>query len=564
MISRRPTRSRGAASSGHPLPRAAKVGGGTLPLMLVAVLALSVRPAFAQQIGTAGAVNPASKATLGGATRVIELGSAIIHNERIETSDKGSVQLVFIDKTTMNVGPNSSLVIDEFVYDPHSETGKMSASLGKGLLRVVGGSVTHTGGATITTPVATIGIRGGVAVISHDKKNCQKGGSLWTAVDNVFGKVSVATQGGEEVIRRPGYGVTVCDAKAPPLPPEPVSQVAIDEANRLLTSQGAQKGSYLGKAHDNPYIPDLAGRQPWQVLADNGNPLQDPRLLPQQEAIKLPPSAALGPQQQAGKKTAQNVQAQNATPKAFALTMSVDPALGGQAPYLLGSFAAAGSYNVSPVLGYRSAAGPTGIQPIQTFQAGLSINGQGGSQNSTLFVSVSSIQNGVSTGGLRASTRLLANQSPGFAFGAVTSPGQVQFDANGIPVGYSVTANPYNSGNGTFSQGSISSYGGPPPVTSYQLNQTATTTPTPSGLGSDRPSETLTGFVGGLMRSFIFANASAQQGSAYGPAYAVGGTAQIQLDPTQSALQANFRANAVTQSGPGATPGPDDYASANY
>ena len=146
----------------------------------------------------------------------------------------------------------------------------------------------------------------------------------------------------------------------------------------------------------------------------------------------------------------------------------------------------------------------------------------------------------------------------------MTSPGQVQFDANGIPVGYSVTANPYNSGNGTFSQGSISSYGGPPPVTSYQLNQTATTTPTPSGLGSDRPSETLTGFVGGLMRSFIFANASAQQGSAYGPAYAVGGTAQIQLDPTQSALQANFRANALSQSGPGATPGPDDYASANY
>jgi hypothetical protein len=181
-----------------------------------------------------------------------------------------------------------------------------------------------------------------------------------------------------------------------------------------------------------------------------------------------------------------------------------------------------------------------------------------------LFVAVSSIQNGISTGGLRASTRLVASQSPGFAFGAVASPGQVQFDANGIPVSYSVTANPYNSSSGSFSQSSATSYPGPPPVTNYQYTQTATAVPTPSGLGSDRPSETLSGFVGGLMRSFIFANASAQQGVAAGPVYAVGGTAQIQLDPTRSALQANFATSALTRSGAGSSPGPDDYASANY
>src|SRR5258708_6849472 len=90
-------------------------------------LAAGPQAALAQQIGTAGAVNPASKGSIGGATRTIELGAAVIHKERIETSDKGSVQLVFIDKTTMNIGPNSNLVIDEFVYDPSTGTGKMSA-----------------------------------------------------------------------------------------------------------------------------------------------------------------------------------------------------------------------------------------------------------------------------------------------------------------------------------------------------------------------------------------------------------------------------------------------------
>ncbi len=529
-------------------------------LALLGMLGAGRDEAFAQQIGTAGAVNPAAKASLGGSTKVIELGSAIIHKERVETSDKGSVQLVFIDKTTMNIGPNSSLVIDEFVYDPSTGTGKMSASLGKGILRVVGGNVTHTGGATVTTPVATIGIRGGVAVIKHDKEDCDKGGSLSTAVDNVFGNVDVSTQGGKQEIRRPGYGVTVCSANAPPSTPQLVSQASIDATNRLLTSQGVQRGSFPGQAHDNPFTADLGNRQPWQVLADNGNPLQDPRLFPQQAKTGAPTSTTLSQQNQAGRKTATNVVAQNATPKAFALTMSSDPSLGGPVPYLLGSFAASGNYNVSPVLGYRSAASAAGIQPIQTYQAGLSINGQGSSQTSTLFVAVSSITNGVSTGGLRASTRLAANQAPGFAFGAVTSPGAVLFDANGVPTSYSVTANPYSSGNGSFAQSTVTSYPGPPPVTNYLYSQTASAVPVPTGLGSDRPAQTLSGFVGGMMRTFVFANASAQSGGALGPAYAVGGTARIQLDPTQSALQANFQTTALTQSGSG----PDAYASGAY
>jgi hypothetical protein len=526
-------------------------------LALFGMLGAGRDAAQAQQIGTAGAVNPAANASLGGSTKVIELGSAIIHKERVETSDKGSVQLVFIDKTTMNIGPNSSLVIDEFVYDPSTGTGKMSASLGKGILRVVGGNVTHTGGATVTTPVATIGIRGGVAVIKHDKDNCEKGGSLSTAVDNVFGNVDVSTQAGKQEIRRPGYGVTVCSANAPPSTPQLVSQAEIDASNRLLTSQGAQRGSFPGQAHDNPFTADLGNRQPWQVLADNGNPLQDPRLTNQQIAKPAPTNTALGPQNQASPPKGQTP---NATPKAFALTMSTDPSLGGPVPYLLGSFAASGNYNVSPVLGYRSAASSAGIQPIQTFQAGLSINGQGSSQTSSLFVAASSITNGISTGGLRASTRLAANQAPGFAYGAVSSTSMVQVDANGVPTGYSVTSNLYNSGNGTAQPGTVTSYPGPPPVTNYKYSQTASAVPVPSGLGSDRPAQTLSGFVGGLMRTFVFANASAQSGSAFGPAYAVGGTAQIQLDPAQSALQANFQTTALTQSGSG----PDAYASGGY
>ena len=100
-----------------------------LPLGL-AVMALAGSAGMAQEIGAAGAVNPATAGTPPGRpTRVIELGARVIHKERIQTTSGGSVQLIFLDKTTLNVGPNSDLVIDEFIYDPSRGAGQMAVSM---------------------------------------------------------------------------------------------------------------------------------------------------------------------------------------------------------------------------------------------------------------------------------------------------------------------------------------------------------------------------------------------------------------------------------------------------
>ena len=41
------------------------------------------------------------------------------------------LQIMLLDGTTFSVGPNSSMVIDEFVFDPSSGTGKLTASISK-------------------------------------------------------------------------------------------------------------------------------------------------------------------------------------------------------------------------------------------------------------------------------------------------------------------------------------------------------------------------------------------------------------------------------------------------
>jgi hypothetical protein len=100
----------------------------SLPLLfaaipIAAVLALSAA-ARADTIGTAGAVNTTSSGTAPGVlSRVIEIGAQVVENEKIQTTATGSVQVLFIDKTTLNVGPNSTLVIDRSFTIPPPRRG---------------------------------------------------------------------------------------------------------------------------------------------------------------------------------------------------------------------------------------------------------------------------------------------------------------------------------------------------------------------------------------------------------------------------------------------------------
>lgn len=120
---------------------------------------------FAQPVGTAAAVNQNSHGTPPNRSiRTIVLGEKIIHNERIETDTKGLLQILLADGTTFTVGPDSHLTIDSFVYDPDAGAAKVTASLGKGIFRFIGGKTSKTpDGVRLNTPVGTVGIRGAIA-----------------------------------------------------------------------------------------------------------------------------------------------------------------------------------------------------------------------------------------------------------------------------------------------------------------------------------------------------------------------------------------------------------------
>ncbi len=139
-----------------------------LTSLLVVLLstAAAVTGADAQSFGRVGAVNQEATGTPpGGATRKLTVGTGIVVKERVRTSASGSTQIQFPDQSAINLGANCDLVIDEFVYNPQAKSGTMVASVSKGALRYIGGSISHNSGATIRTPSASLGIRGGMVTL---------------------------------------------------------------------------------------------------------------------------------------------------------------------------------------------------------------------------------------------------------------------------------------------------------------------------------------------------------------------------------------------------------------
>jgi hypothetical protein len=137
------------------------------------ILACSAAPGFAAQdsVGVAGAVNPqATGQAPAGPVEQLVIGHNIVRNEKISTFNKGAVQLIFADQSTLTLAENSEIVIDEFVYDPQKQAGTMTATMTTGVLRYVGGKISKKTDVSFLTPSGAVTVRGGIALIKVGPK----------------------------------------------------------------------------------------------------------------------------------------------------------------------------------------------------------------------------------------------------------------------------------------------------------------------------------------------------------------------------------------------------------
>jgi len=113
----------------------------------------------AQKVGVAAAIQNDVQGSGGGAAQKLAPGSQLFEQEVVRTGADSLAQLIFLDESSLSLGPKAQVTLDKFVFDPNRKAGSVILSASKGAFRFVDGAQDPRN-YTIKTPVATIGVQG--------------------------------------------------------------------------------------------------------------------------------------------------------------------------------------------------------------------------------------------------------------------------------------------------------------------------------------------------------------------------------------------------------------------
>ena len=150
-------------------------------------------------------------------------GTTVATNDKIETKN-GKVRIIFKDNTNVQVTEHSSLVIDDFVYDPKNAAGgKLNLKAAAGTVRYASGAIAgaNPNAVNIKTPTAAIAVRGtdfvmavneigGSMVMLMPKADCEQGTGLKGLSCTSSGKIEVES-GGTRITLDKAYEATLVE-----------------------------------------------------------------------------------------------------------------------------------------------------------------------------------------------------------------------------------------------------------------------------------------------------------------------------------------------------------------
>ena len=175
---------------------------------------------------------------------VVQKDLDVFSYDTVKTGN-GKVGIEFVDDTRVDVTQHSKLIIDEFVYDPNSKTGKLSLKASLGTVRYASGQIAKNSATEvkITTPTATIGVRGTDFTMTIDEigsstiillPSCDTNGNCFV------GEISVESDAGQVILNQAFQATVVDTVSSKPLTPVILD---LDEemiGNLLIVSKPAQ------------------------------------------------------------------------------------------------------------------------------------------------------------------------------------------------------------------------------------------------------------------------------------------------------------------------------------
>jgi hypothetical protein len=94
----------------------------------------------------------------------LALGEDLFFQEHLVTTKTSSAVVQFRDRSTLEVGPNATVIINRSVYNPVESVSEKTITVVSGAFRFVSGVATSRSETDIRTPVGTLGIRGSIVI----------------------------------------------------------------------------------------------------------------------------------------------------------------------------------------------------------------------------------------------------------------------------------------------------------------------------------------------------------------------------------------------------------------
>ena len=163
----------------------------------------------------------------------LQLGIASMDNVR---TGAGRLAIQFLDDSVVRLTERSSVVIDEYIFDPDPSQSRLALNMASGTARFLTGALGRINqeNISIRTPTATIAIRGTDFTTTVD----EIGRSLVILLPDEnglsSGEIVVTSMAGEVVMNEPFQATMVSVSETPPTPPVLLQNMTLGFIDNLL------------------------------------------------------------------------------------------------------------------------------------------------------------------------------------------------------------------------------------------------------------------------------------------------------------------------------------------
>ena len=172
---------------------------------------------------------------------VLKPGDPIYFGDKITVENKSKSQILLLDETVLTLGQKSTITIDDFVYDPSTNNGKILTNVIAGSVKVLSGKISQGDpeDLIVKTPAGTIGTRGTEfqTIVDEDESKVLL---IGPGEDNTLGlragSVEVFNDLGSVTLDNP-FAFTQFNANQIPTPPVTISNEQLQEFQNFLEAR---------------------------------------------------------------------------------------------------------------------------------------------------------------------------------------------------------------------------------------------------------------------------------------------------------------------------------------